>query len=85
MSQAQQVAKSGHGAHLTTGAPIIPRIAHRSHLTAPPKVNPSSGKSSAQISATRATMSALRSMPLWIGVAIASGACAAFNGVFAKL
>ncbi|KAF2143805.1 uncharacterized protein K452DRAFT_285840 [Aplosporella prunicola CBS 121167] len=30
-------------------------------------------------------MSALRSMPLWIGVAIASGACAAFNGVFAKL
>ena len=35
---------------------------------------------------TRATMiTFLQRQPVWIVLAVASGACAAFNGVFAKL
>jgi hypothetical protein len=30
-------------------------------------------------------LSALRRQPVWIILAVSSGACAAFNGVFAKL
>lgn len=44
-----------------------------------------SGTKEQDMPATSSLVAALRRQPVWIVLAVSSGACAAFNGVFAKL